>query len=74
MRKLNLLFFAVMGMMMAAMPVLAQAPAATAAVDNNPGLKAIAAAVGFAIAVFGGALGQSTRFQPWVVTSETMPA
>ncbi len=33
MRKLNLLFFAVMGMMMAAMPVLAQAPAATAAVD-----------------------------------------
>jgi F-type H+-transporting ATPase subunit c len=58
MRKLNLLFFAVVGIMMAAMPVLAQAPA-DHAVDNNPGLKAIAAGVGFAIAVVGGALGQS---------------
>lgn len=58
MRKLNLLFFAVVGIMMAAMPVLAQAPA-DHAVDNSAGLKAIAAGVGFAIAVFGGALGQS---------------
>ena len=59
MRKLNLLFFAVVGMMMAAMPVFAQAQADTAHADNNPGLKAIAAGVGFAIAVVGGAIGQS---------------
>jgi len=39
------------------MPVFAQAPPAAA--DNSAGLKAIAAGVGFAIAVFGGALGQS---------------
>ena len=58
MRKLNLLFFAVVGVMMAAMPVLAQAPAAEH-VDSNAGLKAIAAGVGFAIAVVGGAIGQS---------------
>jgi F-type H+-transporting ATPase subunit c len=58
MRKLNLLFFAVVGVLMAAMPVLAQAPGAEH-VDNNAGLKAIAAGVGFAIAVVGGAIGQS---------------
>jgi F-type H+-transporting ATPase subunit c len=58
MRKLNLLFFAVVGVMMAAMPVLAQAPAVDH-VDSNAGLKAIAAGVGFAIAVVGGAIGQS---------------
>lgn len=58
MRKLNLLFFAVVGVLMAAMPVLAQAPVEHA-VDNNAGLKAIAAGVGFAIAVVGGAIGQS---------------
>jgi F-type H+-transporting ATPase subunit c len=58
MRKLSILFFAVVGVMMAAMPVLAQAPANQAA-DSGAGLKAIAAGVGFAIAVFGGALGQS---------------
>jgi F-type H+-transporting ATPase subunit c len=58
MRRLSLLFFAVVGVMMAAMPVLAQAPAQPA-VDNSAGLKAIAAGVGFAIAVVGGALGQS---------------
>ena len=57
MRKLSLLFFAVVGVMMAAMPVLAQ-PQAAPAVDNSAGLKAIAAGVGFAIAVVGGALGQ----------------
>ena len=36
MRKLSILFFAVVGVMMAAMPVLAQAPAVQA-VDNNAG-------------------------------------
>jgi len=61
MRKLNMLFFAVVGVLMSAMPVLAQAPAAVdhAAADSGAGLKAIAAGVGFAIAVVGGALGQS---------------
>ena len=57
MRKLNLLFMALVAVLISAMPVFAQAgqPAA----DNGVGLKAIAAGVGFAIAVFGGALGQS---------------
>jgi F-type H+-transporting ATPase subunit c len=59
MRKLNLLFFAVVGVLLTAMPVLAQAPVAEQAADSNAGLKAIAAGVGFAIAVVGGALGQS---------------
>lgn len=60
MRKLNLLFFAVVGVLMAAMPVLAQGQAAAADhADNSAGLKAIAAGVGFAIAVVGGAIGQS---------------
>jgi len=57
MRKLNLLFMVVVGVLMSAMTAFAQAPAA--AVDNNAGYKAIAAGVGFAIAVVGGALGQS---------------
>ena len=59
MRKLNLLFFAIVGVLMSAMPAMAQAQAATDHVDNSAGLKAIAAGIGFAIAVFGGALGQS---------------
>lgn len=58
MRKLNLLFMAVVAVLMSAMPVFAQA-AAPAAADHNVGLRAIAAGIGFAIAVFGGALGQS---------------
>src|ERR1700694_897153 len=57
MRKLSIFFLAVIGGLMTAMPVLAQAPQPAA--DNNVGLKALAAGVGFAIAVFGGALGQS---------------
>jgi F-type H+-transporting ATPase subunit c len=59
MRKLRLLFFAIVGVLMAAMPALAQAPAVDHAGDSGVGLKAIAAGVGFAIAVFGGAVGQS---------------
>ena len=58
MRKLSMLFFAVVAVMMAAMPVLAQTPVADTA-DHSAGLKAIAGGIGFAIAVFGGALGQS---------------
>jgi F-type H+-transporting ATPase subunit c len=57
MRKLNLLFMVLVGVLLSAMPVFAQAGQPVA--DNNAGLKAIAAGVGFAIAVFGGALGQS---------------
>lgn len=56
MRKLRILFFAMVGILMSAMPVLAQAPAPA---EEGAGLKAIAAGIGFAIAVFGGALGQS---------------
>ena len=55
MRKLNLLLFAVAGILMSAMSVFAQPGAAPAAVDNNIGLKALAAGIGFAIAVFEGA-------------------
>jgi F-type H+-transporting ATPase subunit c len=56
-RKLNLLFLVVVGVLMSAMTAFAQAPGAE--VDHNAGYKAIAAGVGFAIAVVGGALGQS---------------
>jgi F-type H+-transporting ATPase subunit c len=60
MRKLNFLLFAVVGVLMTAMTAFAQAPAvAEHAVDNNAGMKAIAAVVGFGIAVVGGAIGQS---------------
>jgi F-type H+-transporting ATPase subunit c len=60
MRKLNLLFMAIVGVLFSAMTVLAQAPAAVGqAADSSAGLKAIAAGVGFAIAVVGGAIGQS---------------
>ena len=59
MRKLNLLFFAAVGVLMSAMPVLAQPAAAATEHNGSAGLKAIAAGVGFAIAVVGGALGQS---------------
>ena len=58
MRRITLLLLTVLGIFMCAAPALAQGGAAPAA-DNNPGLKAIAAGVGFAIAVVGGALGQS---------------
>ena len=57
MRKLSIVFFALVGVLMTALPVLAQAQAPEA--DNSVGLKALAAGIGFAIAVVGGALGQS---------------
>jgi F-type H+-transporting ATPase subunit c len=60
MQKLKVLFFALAAIMMTAIPAFAQA-ANPAAADHGSdgGLKAIAAAVGFAIAVVGGAIGQS---------------
>ena len=63
-----MLFFAVVGVLMSAMVALAQAPALTPfksmadAAANQPSVlsfRAIAAGIGFAIAVFGGAIGQS---------------
>jgi F-type H+-transporting ATPase subunit c len=59
MRKLNLLFMVVVGMLMTAMPVFAQANQAAESGVSYKGYVAIAAGIGFAIAVFGGALGQS---------------
>ena len=60
MRKLNLFFIAIVGILINAMPAFAQAGEQVApAANHNVGLQAIAAGVGFAIAVFGGALGQS---------------
>ncbi|MDQ1640177.1 MAG: F-type H+-transporting ATPase subunit c [Pyrinomonadaceae bacterium] len=58
MRRLNLVLFAIVTVLMTGMTAFAQT-AADHPVDNNAGLKAIAAGVGFAIAVVGGALGQS---------------
>ncbi|MGI8732961.1 MAG: ATP synthase F0 subunit C [Pyrinomonadaceae bacterium] len=57
--RLNRLLFVVGVILMASMPVLAQAPEVAGAGDGGAGLKAIAAGIGFAIAVFGGAFGQS---------------
>ena len=60
MRRLRMLGFAVLGILMAALTAIAQ-PAATAAESavSYKDYVAIGAGVGFAIAVFGGALGQS---------------
>jgi F-type H+-transporting ATPase subunit c len=58
-----MLLFAVVGVLASAMTVLAQAPTEAGGVADNAfsvnKYRAIAAGVGFAIAVFGGALGQS---------------
>ena len=61
MRKITFFLMSLAAIMLAAGSALAQP--ATAATDtaaaSSAGLKAIAAGVGFAIAVFGGAIGQS---------------
>jgi F-type H+-transporting ATPase subunit c len=60
MSRLRMLFFAVIGILMSGMTVFAQA--VEGAGDNASSVskyRALAAGVGFAIAVFGGALGQS---------------
>ena len=59
MKKLNLLLFALVGVLMSAVPVFAQAGQVAEPAVNYKGYVAIAAGIGFAIAVFGGALGQS---------------
>ena len=61
MSKFRMMFFAVIGILMSGMTVFAQATAPEAG-DNAFSLnkyRAIAAGVGFAIAVVGGAIGQS---------------
>src|SRR5690349_14590325 len=63
MSRFRFLLFAVVGILMTGMTALAQVPGGEAGgVDNAFSLnkyRAIAAGVGFAIAVFGGAIGQS---------------
>jgi F-type H+-transporting ATPase subunit c len=61
MRKLYVVLFALVGILFTAMTAFAQAPGATpaAADHSSDGIKALAAGIGFAIAVVGGALGQS---------------
>lgn len=58
MRRLNLLLLTVAGVLISAAPAFGQ-DAAAAAANTSVGVKAIAAGIGFAIAVFGGAIGQS---------------
>lgn len=55
-RKLSLFMFAMVALLFTATPVFAQAPAVA---EGRWGLRAIAAGIGFAIAVLGGAIGQS---------------
>ncbi|MGH8514731.1 MAG: ATP synthase F0 subunit C, partial [Gammaproteobacteria bacterium] len=57
MRKIGLFLLSAVTVMIAAMPAIGQS--AEAATASASGVKAIAAGVGFAIAVVGGALGQS---------------
>jgi F-type H+-transporting ATPase subunit c len=59
MRRIKLLLLAIVGLLISAAPALAQGDAAAAAANSATGVKAIAAGIGFAIAVLGGALGQS---------------
>ena len=59
MSKFRMMMFAVIGILMSGMTVFAQA---TGAADNESSVskyRALAAGIGFAIAVLGGALGQS---------------
>ena len=62
MSRFRMLLFVVAGILMTSMTAFAQGAAETGAGDNAFSVskyRALAAGVGFAIAVFGGALGQS---------------
>ena len=60
MKKLRMICFAALGVLMAAMTAVAQPAAQTSeGAVSYKGYVAIAAGIGFAIAVFGGAIGQS---------------
>jgi F-type H+-transporting ATPase subunit c len=59
MSKFRMLLFAVVGILMSGMTVFAQEAAAADNASSVSKYRAIGAGIGFAIAVFGGALGQS---------------
>ena len=62
MNKLRIVFFAVVGVLFSAMTVFAQGIGEAGVADNASSVnkyRALAAGIGFAIAVFGGAVGQS---------------
>ena len=59
MKKLGMLAMAALAMTFTAITAAAQGANQTAEAGNHRGYIAIAAGIGFAIAVFGGALGQS---------------
>src|SRR3982074_905713 len=60
MKKMRMIGFAVLGVLMTALTAVAQPDTQNAeAPVNYKGYVAIAAGIGFAIAVFGGAIGQS---------------
>ena len=68
MSKFRMMLFAVVGILMSATVALAQAEAATGPGDNASSVskyRALAAGIGFGIAVIGGALGQSRIFSVW---------
>ena len=57
--RFRILLFAVVGILMSAMTAFAQAAEAGDNASSVSKYRALAAGIGFAIAVFGGALGQS---------------
>jgi F-type H+-transporting ATPase subunit c len=59
MKKVRMFGLAVFGLMLSAVTAAAQPANEAAAGTNHRGYIAIAAGIGFAIAVFGGAMGQS---------------
>ena len=59
MRKISFFLMAAVAVMIVATSAFAQGEATAVATASASGVKAIAAGVGFAIAVFGGAIGQS---------------
>lgn len=59
MSKFRMMMFAVIGILMSGMTVFAQTAAAADNESSVSKYRALAAGIGFAIAVFGGALGQS---------------
>src|SRR5205085_787084 len=59
MSKLRMLLFVVVGILMSAMTVFAQGEGGADNASSVNKYRALAAGIGFAIAVFGGAIGQS---------------
>src|SRR6476469_3938229 len=59
MKKLRMIGLSALGLLMMAITAIAQPAGQTAVADNHRSAIAIGAGIGFAIAVFGGALGQS---------------